>query len=92
MTNHDEILERIREITAQGKAYAIAHADEIEARITAAENESENKLAQILEEAKTAVKHSWSVYESFKNRISAAAVNSDQYETSIIRLTRILDI
>lgn len=92
MTHHEKILERIRNITAQGIAYATAHAEEIDARIAADKAESENKLAQILDEAKTAIKHSWSVYEGFRNRISAAASSAEQYEASIIKLARVLGI
>ena len=89
---HEQILAKIREITAQGIAYAEAHAEEIAASKAADKAMSEQKLAQILNEAKNAVKHSWAVYESFKNRISAVASSAEQYEASVIKLTKILGV
>lgn len=89
---HEQILAKIREITAQGIAYAEAHAEEIAASKAANKAMSEQKLAQILNEAKNAVKHSWAVYESFKSRISAVASSAEQYEASVIKLTKILGV
>lgn len=89
---HNDIMAKIREITERGIAYARAHADEIESRTAQDEAESESKIAAILTNAENAVKHSWSVYESFKSQISAAASSSNQYKTAIIKLTRILGV
>lgn len=92
MTRHEEIMAKIKAITENGKAYAHAHADEIESRRQAAVEESETKISKILADAERAVKHSWNVYESFKAQISSVASNSAQYETAIIRLTRVLGV
>lgn len=89
---HTEIMEKIKAITEKGIAYANAHADEIESRKSQAIADAETKIAQILANAKKAVKHSWHVYESFKAQISAVASNSEQYEIAITQLTRILNI
>lgn len=89
---HAQIMERIKAITDNGIAYARAHADEIEARRTHAAAESEARIAGILANAENAVKHSWQVFESFKSQISTAASGSEQYETAIVKLTRILGV
>lgn len=89
---HSEVIERIRTITARSRAYAIEHAEEIKQRQEENARNSENFIAEILLDAKNAVKHSWSIYEIFRSRISTAASNSEQYEIAIQRLASILEV
>lgn len=92
MTHHEEIITKIRAMTEKNIAYAAAHADEINAKIEANRTDAENKIAQILDEAKHAVKRSYSVYDGFRSRIANAASSSEQFETAVIRLARTLGI
>lgn len=92
MTRHEEIMNKIKAITENGIAYARAHENEIEAKRAQAAAESETKISAILANAERASKHSWTVYNNFRNQISAAASSSEQYETAIIRLTRVLGV
>lgn len=87
-----EVMARIKEITEKGMTYAREHAEEIEKAREEDKAKTDAKIAQILLDAKTAPKHSWSTYESFKSQIASVGASSTQYEDSIRKLTLILDI
>ncbi len=87
-----EIMKRIYELTEQGKAYAKAHADEISASHDSDKKIAAERIEVIMNTAENAKKHSWNVYESFRSQIAALGVDSETYETAVIRLTRILNV
>jgi len=89
---HAQFMERINAITAQSIAYATEHAEEIKQRREESITNSEKLIGAILLDAKNAPKKSWTVYESFKNRISVTATSSEQYEIAIQKLTKILNV
>ena len=89
---HTEFMKRINEITQRGIAYAEAHAEEIKQAKRDSEIRAAAKITAVLDNAADAVKHSYYVYENFKNSISALAANSEQYETAVRKLAAILEI
>lgn len=89
---HTEFMKRINEITERGMAYALSHADEIKQEKAAAKTRAAAKIADVLSNAENAAKHSYNVYESFKNSVSTLAVDSEQYETAVKRLAAILEV
>lgn len=89
---HEDILNKIREITAQGIAYATEHAAEIEAANNASVISADEKIKNLILEASKSKKHSWSVYECFKNRVASVAATADQYETAIKQIVNVLGL
>ena len=88
----EEISKEIKEICERMMTYASEHEKEIKEQNRIAAEESEHKITQLLLDAKNAKRHSWSVYEQFKAKLSAIAINSAQYEKGIHSLTAILGV
>ena len=89
--SREEISREIREICERAMAAAAERESEYKNDESSVE-ESNIKINQILLNAKTAPRKSLSVYEQFKSKISACAINSVQYETAMRNLTAILNV
>lgn len=80
-----ELMAEIDEIIKRGYAASVARA-----ATTDDSTDTEQKIALVLEEAKSAKKGSMNVYEYFKNRICTIATTVKQHENAIRVLARTL--
>lgn len=84
---HSEIVKRIHAITEKGKAYARTHANEIKVAQASCE-----EIDNIIASAACSRKKSWSIYESFKNKIANAANSAEEYDSAVCKLANVLDL
>lgn len=54
--------------------------------------QSERLISMILDSAKSAVKHSYRIYENFRVQLSNSAITYAQYETAVRKLADILKV
>ena len=88
----EEIYREIDRVCQKMMSYTAIHSenkDEIRAESI---RQSDKLISMILNSAKSAVKRSYRVYESFRVQLANSATTSDQYTTAIRKLADILKV